>query len=93
MDKQISHNVVRACKKLEIDYQSINPNYNTFYNDAQQLVQLYRDLKEISAQLQEISERHNLNGLDRLLKDDIEDLGKIAHDLVKLATKFKDENV
>ena len=87
MDKNISHLVSESCKKNGIEYKSINPNYVIFTNDAQQLVQLYKDLQQIAAKLVEISEKHNIPEL----KIDIFQLNSIDHDLIRLAQKLKEE--
>lgn len=92
MDKQISHYIVESCKKLGINYNSINSNYTIYLSDAQELNQLYRDLKEIAAKIQIISDRHQINGLNKILQDDIELIEKVDHDLVKIAQKIKNED-
>lgn len=91
MDKQISNNIVESCKKLGIEYHSINPNYVEFISDAQQLGQIYRDLKEIASKLQTISERHEIDNIGKFLQKEIKSIEIIDHDLIKLATKLKNE--
>lgn len=90
MDKAISNNIVEVCKELGIDYKSVNPNFINFSNDAQRLAQLYRDLMEIAAKLQEIADRHDVPELKELMQIDVAVLEKVDHDLVKLARKLKD---
>jgi len=87
LDKNISHIIDESCKKCGINYKSCNPNYVNFINDAQQLVQLYKDLQQIAAKLEEISERHDVPGL----KVDIVELTTIDHDLIRSAMKLKEE--
>jgi len=87
MDKNISHLVSEACKRAGIDYKSCNPNYVDFTNDAQLLGQIYRDLLEIAEKLTEISERHSIPEL----KLDISKIQAIDHDLVRVATKIREE--
>ena len=87
MDKNISHIIDESCKKCGIDYKSCNPNYVVFTNDAQKLVQLYKDLIDIAGQLVEISERHDIPEL----KIDIFNLNCIDHDLIRLAEKIRKE--
>lgn len=87
MDKQISHLIIESCKKCGIDYKSCNPNFINFTNDAQKLVQLYKDLQQIASKLEEISERHIVPSL----KLDIVELTTIDHDLIRLAMKIKEE--
>lgn len=91
-DKRISHNIVEVCHKLGIDYKSNNPNYSSLYTDALRMRDIYRKLKIIAGDLEEICEKHTINGLSNLLKDDIELLEKIEHDLVKLAYKIHKED-
>jgi molybdenum-dependent DNA-binding transcriptional regulator ModE len=91
MDKNISHNISETCKKLGIDYKSCNPNYVEFTNDAQQLVQLYKDIQQIVYKLDEISLRHNIPALKEMIKFDIDQLNAIDHDLIRLSSKLIDE--
>ncbi|MFH0806088.1 MAG: hypothetical protein V1901_04385 [Patescibacteria group bacterium] len=87
-DKNISLRILTICRKLGIDYNSPSINAN-FINDAGRLGDIYIDLKSIAAEILEISERHNLEGLGQLLLDDIEILEKIDHDILKVARKLK----
>mgnify|MGYP001320336006 CR=1 FL=1 len=91
MDKQISNLIIESCKKQGINYKSINPNYVTFTSDAQLLVQLYKDLQQIAGKLVEISERHNIPALKEMLKFDIDQIEAVDHDLVRLASKIREE--
>jgi nicotinamide mononucleotide adenylyltransferase len=91
MDKNISHIIDESCKKCGIDYKSINPNYITFTNDAQQLIQLYKDLQQIADKLIDISERHNIPELKEMIKFDIDQIDAVDHDLIRLAQKIKEE--
>jgi hypothetical protein len=91
LDKNISHIIDESCKKCGIDYKSINPNYITFTNDAQQLVQLYKDLIQIAGKLGEIAQRHNICGLDVALEKEILKINEIDHDLIRLATEIRKE--
>ena len=92
MDKNISNIIIETCKKEGIQYKSCNPNYVEFTNDAQLLGQLYRDLIEIGAKLHEIAERHDIPELREMIKFDIDQLEAIDHDLVRMATKLKNDN-
>lgn len=91
MDKQISHNIAEACKKLGIDYKSCNPNYVEYYTDAQELGQIYRDLKEIAAKLKDLSEKHNIDEIGKFLDREVELIERIDHDLIKLAHRLNEE--
>jgi len=91
MDKNISHIIDESCKKCGIDYKSCNPNYVVFTNDAQKLVQLYKDLIDIAGQLGEIAQRHNICGLNLELEKAIVQINSIDHDLIRLATQIREE--
>ena len=91
MDKNISHLITESCKKCGIDYKSTNPNFINFTNDAQQLVQLYKDLQQIAGKLIEISERHDIPALKEMIDFDIDQINAIDHDLIRLAAKLKEE--
>ena len=91
MDKNISHIIDESCKKCGINYKSCNPNYITFTNDAQQLVQLYKDLIQIAGKLGEIAQRHNICGLGVVLEKEILKINEIEHELIRLATKIREE--
>lgn len=91
-DKRISNHIEEACKKFGIKYSSINPNYTKFYSDALRLRSIYRKLKVYAGELENICERHEINGLSKLLHDDIKTIEKIEHDLIKIATKINKED-
>lgn len=91
MDKNISNLVVESCKKCGIQYSSINPNYVTFTTDAQLLVQLYKDLKQIIDKLDDISSRHDIPELKEMIKFDIDQIEAIDHDLIRLSTKIREK--
>ena len=88
---RISATVCQVCKQLGIDYHSINPQYVTLIEDATRLGAIYRQLKEIIGDLKEIEDRHQVNGLSKLLDDDILALDKIDHDIIRLAQKLRDQ--
>jgi len=90
-DRRISHNIVEICNKLGIEFKSNNPNYNQFYADALRLRDIYNNLKIIAGDLEEICEKHKINGLSSLLKDDINLIEKVEHDLVKMSRKLDKE--
>ncbi len=92
MDKNISHIIAESCKKCGIDYKSINPNYVAFTNDAQLLVQLYRDLMEIALDLDEIANRHDIPKLKEMIKFDIDQIESIDHDLIRMAQTLRLKN-
>ena len=91
MDKAISHGIVETCKKLGIPYKSSNPNYVEYCTDAQELGQIYRDLKEIAAKLKELAEKHNIDEIGKFLDREVELIERIDHDLIKLAHRLNQE--
>jgi hypothetical protein len=91
LDKNISHIIDESCKKCGIEYKSINPNYVVFTNDAQRLVQLYKDLIHIAGQLGEIAQRHNICGLGAELNKAIDQINNADHELIRLATRIRKE--
>lgn len=94
MAERISHVISTICKELGIPYQSINPNYTAFVRDAIRLGEIYRDLKGMIGDLLEIEERHQVDGLGKLLQDDVEELNYHAHHIVRVAKAIQDgENV
>ena len=88
---RLSHIVSETCKKMGIPYCSNNPQYSQFLIDAEKLRDIYIQLKCIVADLVEIEERHKIEGLSRLLVDDIKQLDVINHDVIKIATRLKSE--
>ena len=91
-DKRISQAIIEACKKEGIEYSSVNPNYTKFYSDAKKIGEIYRELIILARDLEEICERHNINELSKLLHDDVLEIEKIEHDLIKFAHKIQKEN-
>jgi len=87
-DKKISHKIIEACKKAGIPYTSCNPDYQEFRADAIRLNEIYGELKILNGDLEEICERHDLNGLNKLLHDDIKKIEEVEHDLIKMAKKL-----
>jgi hypothetical protein len=78
------------CQKAGIKYKSkAHKQIRDF--DARRLCEIYIQLKLIAAELQEIEDRHEVNGLGKLLKDDIAKILNIDHDLVKISKKLRDE--
>ena len=92
MDKRISLTVTEICQKLGIEYCSINPKVADMLNDAKRLGEIITDLKIIAGDLEGISERHNIDGLKGLLHQEVLEIDKIDHDLIRLAVKIQKEN-
>ncbi len=82
---RISYIVEQTCKKLGIDYKSPFLKERDVHRDAERLHELYLHLKQIAGELTEIEEAHNVNGLGKLLHDDIIMIEKSEHDLIKIA--------
>jgi len=91
MSKNISQMIVNICKKLEIPYTSSNLDFHNFIDDAVELVEMYSQLKVIMGKLVEIEERHQIDGLSKLINIDLEKLNEIDHDLIKFAKRIKEE--
>jgi hypothetical protein len=92
MDKRISLTISEVCQKLGIDYSSVNPHYVQMIDDAKRLGEIIRDLKIIAGDLEGISERHHICGLNRILHKEALEIDKIDHDLIRLATRIQKEN-
>lgn len=90
MAERISYIISKVCKELEIPYESSNPNYNVFVKDANRLGEIYRDLKIMIGDLIEIEERHQVDGLGKLLQDDVDELSYIDHHIVRVAKAIQD---
>lgn len=88
MNKNISKTIVEVCKDIGIQYKSINPNYTVFYEDSKKLADIYNQLKAIEDKLIFICDRHKIEGIENIFKDDLELIEKVNHDLIKVAKKF-----
>ena len=82
------------CKELNIPYESKNPHYQSFIDDAVKLGVIYRDLKIMIGEIQDIEIRHGLEGLKDKFDIIIRHLDETDHDVIKLAKQIRDkENV
>jgi len=90
MDKRISLTIAEVCQKLGIDYCTVNPHYLEMINDAKRLGEIFRDLKIIAGDLEAISERHQIDGLEKIIHQGALQIEAIDHDIIKLAQKIKD---
>ena len=88
-EEKICYIIESICKKLGINYISKHVNYSNFKKDAIKLAEIYLKLKEIIADLVEIEEKYNINGLKQLLEDDIHKLDNIDHDLIKISKELR----
>lgn len=93
MDKRISLTITEVCSKLGIDYQSCNPQAITMINDAKRLGEIFIDLKVMAGDLEAIADRHQIDGLKKIIHKEALNLEKIDHDISKLAQRLKKENV
>lgn len=89
MSKNISQTIVSICRKLDIPFTSSNLDFHNFVDDAKKLVDMYSQLKGIIGDLVEIEDRHQINGLSKLIHIDLEKLDQIDHDLIKFAKQIK----
>jgi endo-1,4-beta-mannosidase len=89
--EKLSLIVDSICKELGIKYCSVNPHLVTLQEDALKLSKMYLQLKEMVGIIQEIEERHNLNGLKAKFDVVIKHLSESDHDLIKLARELKDK--
>lgn len=93
MDKNISATITEICKKLGIPYQSCNPNFVNFYNDAKRLGQIVMEIESLSDELDCILTRHKIgNFTKQQIEKDLQSLHEIDHDLIQLAQKIKKDN-
>jgi len=90
--ENISLIISHICKKLSVDYCSTNPHLITLKEDAQKLAKIYLQLKEILGIIQEIEERHEINGLRVKFEQLIKELEEADHIVIKLARELKDKD-
>jgi len=87
--EKISLIIDSICKELGIDYCSINPHLVTLQEDAIKLSKIYLNLKEMVGIIQEIEDRHNLNGFKNKFDELIKELDTADHNIIKLAILLK----
>jgi hypothetical protein len=93
MTKNISAIITEIAKKEGIDYQSINPVFIEFYNDAKRIGEIIREFESLIDELDCILARHKIgNGIKKQMEIDIREFWKIHHDLKDLAIKIQKEN-
>jgi hypothetical protein len=90
--ERISLTISEVCTKLGIDYCTVNPHYLEMLNDAKRLGEIYRDLKIIAGDLEAIADRHQIDGLKKIIHKEALEIEKIDHDLIKLANKIIEKN-
>jgi hypothetical protein len=87
----ISLMIDSICKKLNIPYESKNPHYQSFVDDAIKLGVIYQDLKIMIGEIQDIEIRHGLGGLKEKFDVIIKHLDETDHDLIRLAKQLKNK--
>jgi len=58
------------------------------YRIAKRLGEIYLALKELSGELQEFAEDHELGSIGNMLLDDIKKIEQADHDLIRVAHKL-----
>ncbi len=99
---RISYMIEKICKLNGIKYESPYLKDKQHTRDALRLGRLYLKLKRISGDLQEIAERHDIDGLGDALRREINVIENVDHDIAKIAevlrkaeynNQHKDKNV
>ena len=84
-NSHISYLIERACEQAGITYNSPFLKNGEAYKDAERLGILYMKLKRIAGELQDISEKHNLDGLGEMIKKEIQFIEEADHGIIKIA--------
>jgi len=83
----ISEIIEIACKKNGIYYKS---KYKVnIINDAIRLGELIMDLKEIAGEIEEIADRHEIEGLKGILYKEALRIDTIDHELIHLSQRLR----
>lgn len=88
-NSHISYLVERACENAGIEYHSPYLKNGEAYKDAERLGILYMKLKRIAGELQDISEKHNIDGLGEKLAAEIQFIEHSSHGIIKVAQIIK----
>jgi hypothetical protein len=83
---------MQCCIKEGIKYSSTNPAYTNLEEDALRLRNIYRDLIIIAGDLEEISERHQIDGLKNIIHKEALQINENSHDIIKLANTLHDKS-
>jgi len=93
-DKNISHRIMEATKKLGLNYTSINPNYNEFCEDIKRLGNCCAVILNLIDEVDHILARHNIRtDFKEKIQKEFEQLHNIDHDLRDLAQLIIGERV
>ena len=87
----ISLMIDTICKELNIPYESKNPHYQTFVDDAIKLGCIYRDLKIMIGEIHDIEIRHGFNGVKEKLEEIIKVLDETDHQIIKVAKILEEQ--
>jgi hypothetical protein len=89
--EKISITIAAVCQKHGIIYDHPDPKIAILIKDAQRLGEIKLELKIMQGDLKEIAERHEIDGLAKLLTDDIRVLNNIDHDIHNIEVKISAE--
>lgn len=87
---KISYRIEMICKSLKIKYHSKHLKKSNFHVDALKLRELYLQMKQITAEIIEIADKHGAEDLSTYLWKDVNLIENVDHDIAKLA-KLMDE--
>lgn len=90
-NSHISYLVEQACKKAGVYYKSPLLKNGDAYKDAERLGILYMKLKRIAGELQDIAEKHSIDGLGEKLLAEIQLIEHADHGLIKIAQIIKSQ--
>ena len=85
MHSNISRMITDCCKKEGIEYKSSH----LLFCDSARLGEIILELESFPDEISGICERHNINGNNKSLQEDMESIEKIEHHLRNLAQKIK----
>lgn len=83
----ISEMIEIACKKFGIEYKSSHKDMIT--NDAIKIGEIITDLKIMAGELEEIADRHKIDGLKGILHKEALKIDAIDHELIRLSKNFR----
>jgi len=86
----ISEIIETICKEKGIEYKSIHKD--KLINDAIKLGELITDLKIIAGELEELGDKHKIDGLKGIIHKEALKIETIDHDLIKLSQKLRIKN-
>ena len=90
-NKRISLTITEVCKQLGINYTSCNKDCISMIDDAKRLGEIYRDLKIIAGDLDSIADRHECEGLKKIIHKEAMEIDRIDHELIRLTKRIKND--